>query len=274
MNTYDKSILSMKPSKLFSIFLGQCADVGADPLVVRDVATSTISYLKGGSEKRVVLRRGQKLEQQWYESVEAGIPDYSVYGTDEYLGDLWACWVTYSRKYIRTLMKNKDVIRRLGSVSLIVDLGCGIGYTTAAWKSIFPNATVFGTNFEGITQTLIAEQMARQFGFNMAYDVASIKRDADIVFASEYFEHFSRPVKHLHKVLSSLSPSHLLMANSFGARSIGHFDEYEIDGEMVEGKSASKRFNIELGKFGYRKVKTDLWNDRPAYWTIKDLEES
>ncbi len=46
---------------------------------------------------------GEALRARWYASLEDGKPDYSVYDADFFIGDVWACWVAYSRKYLLAL---------------------------------------------------------------------------------------------------------------------------------------------------------------------------
>ena len=67
-------------------------------------------------------------------------------------------------------------------------------------------------------------------------------------------------------MLDALHPRALLIANTFGTRSIGHFHRYTIAGQGVAGTLASRLFNAHLRHRGYTKVKTGMWNQRPAYW--------
>ena len=106
--------------------------------------------------------------------------------------------------------------------------------------------------------------MADKYNFKIETDLKYIQQ-ADLIFASEYFEHFYKPVDHLREVLS-LNPKALIIANAFGTISLGHFIEYEYNGKLYSGKEISKIFNYELIKNGYRKIKTHLWNNRPNYW--------
>jgi hypothetical protein len=67
-------------------------------------------------------------------------------------------------------------------------------------------------------------------------------------------------------VVEALHPRALLIANTFGPESIGHFRRYRVDGRVEDARVVGKLFNRALGALGYRKVETSLWNDRPAYW--------
>ena len=248
---------------------------GADVAQIRRIAKATMKYLGGDAMQREALRCGQELEAEWYASIEAGTPAWSVYETDYYLADLWACWRIYSRKYIQgicgasSLREGESIRQSLESTKRIVDVGCGIGFTSAAWKEIFPNAEVIGTNLDGTRQMKIAKEVGSEYGFKMESELAQIAGAGGLVFASEYFEHFQKPVEHLQEIVATLKPDAFLIANAFGAKSIGHFLTYQINGEEKPGKEASRIFNNTLRALGFEKVQTKLWNNRPSYWRRK-----
>lgn len=250
----------------FSAFLALCREARVDDELVARVAPALIDHYRQSREAREMA----ELEARWYASLD-GEPDWSVYADDLYVADLWACWMVYSRKYLRSLQNDVivdgggSIFSDLSDLTVIADLGCGIGYTTASLKIMWPEATVIGTNLPDIRQTMIAQAVGAQYGFTVVSDLEDIGQ-ADLVFASEYFEHFQRPVDHLRDVLRVLQPRALVVANTFGAKSTGHFDRYEIDGEVKDGRGTSSLFARTLRDAGYRKVATKLWNSRPGYW--------
>lgn len=236
------------------------------------LALAAVRYYKGAKVDRALLASGQALEARWYASLRAGVPDYAVYNEPYYLSDVWACWIVYSRKYLLGLASPKTRVRGttiavadlLANSRSVVDLGCGFGYTTAGLKELFPQARVYGTNLAGTVQFKVASQFGRMRGFAIA---PAIKPGTDLVFASEYFEHFQRPIEHLVEVLEVGRPKHLVLANAFAARSIGHFDTYLHHGAAIPGPFMGRAFNQELRRRGYRNLKTNLWNNRPAIWS-------
>jgi SAM-dependent methyltransferase len=267
-------ILELPPRVAFGMFLRLCESNRVLPTLVERVAVETVAHLKGSKLQRAASVALQRLEQRWYQSLATGAPDYGVYGEDAYVGELWACWAVYSRGYLRALldvsgMAEGSVVRDLGDVNAVVDLGCGFGWTTWALKELFPKAKVYGTNLEGTRQAKIAKVVGGQVGVEIVADVAEVG-PVDLVFASEYFEHFPAPLDHLEYVLGQVSPRALLVANSFTARSIGHFEWYMVNGSEVTGAGASKLFNARLKAGGYSKVKTRMWNNRPAYWKLRE----
>ena len=245
-----RTILDVSPRELFSLFLTDCETAG--------VSARAIDHLRNA--KREPSKQLITLEKKWYKSLATGRPDYSVYATEEYLEDLWACWYIYSRKYLRHI-RAKLKIRP----AFVLDLGCGFGYTTAALSQMFPRAKVVGTNLPGTVQMKIAKRSAKGYTIE---DLSRVQGRPDLVFASEYFEHHERPIEHLRKVLA-LKPRALLVANTFNARSIGHFDEYTVDGQSCTGPATSRRFSQELLAHGFEGIPTGFWNSRPTYWRLR-----
>jgi SAM-dependent methyltransferase len=275
-STPSSALLDVAPAEALPAFVRRCAalDLG-DLKEIETTARRTLRYASATASVRAQLRPDQHLEDQWYRSLAAGAPDWSVYDTDAYLGDLWACWIQYSRSYLRSCLAPKSlpptgVFGSLGQVARVADLGCGIGYTSAAFAQLFPHAQVVGTNFPGMKQTRLAEHLGQQYGFRVVAEVEQIEGPVDLVFASEYFEHIPAPIEHLLDVLRALQPRALLVASAFGTRSVGHFDTYTVAGRQVPAKNASQLFDRCLTSHGYSKVKTQLWNNRPAYWRRHD----
>lgn len=236
----------------------------------KEIVANTLSYLNGNKEKRHQLRIMQELENSWYKSLESNNPDYSVYDNIYYLADVWICWKKYSRQYIKNLLNNKvnNILIKdyLGKVNNIVDLGCGIGYTTAALKEVF-NCNLFGTNLKNTKQYQICEQIANTEGFKITEHLQDLPKNVDIVFASEYFEHFEKPIEHLLEVISELKPKHIIFANTFNAKSIGHFNVYKHNDLEFSGKEISRLFTKILKENKYFKVQTNCFNARPNIYT-------
>ena len=59
-------------------------------------------------------------------------------------------------------------------------------------------------------------------------------KDVDLIFASEYFEHFYEPIAHLKDILDNCNPKFLVCANGFTGDAIGHFDFYRVDDDLEE----------------------------------------
>lgn len=268
------SVIGAPPKKALRLFLETLADLGVtDTDAIGRLADRTIDLMKGDAVSQQMLREGQ-LMRRWYASLEAGKPDYGVYNSPLYLAELWACWIIYSRKYLLGLHPPRNfppigIAARMLPVSRIVDLGCGAGYTAAAFRELFPSAEVVGTNISGSIQYSVACRMADRFGFSMVPSVSDAAGSTSVVFASEYFEHIHSPIEHLYEVVRCLKPRFMLIANAFGTTAIGHFHTYKVNGRLLDGKSTQRVFNAEMKRLGYSKIKTKLWNNRPAFWARK-----
>ncbi len=257
-------------NKQFRQFLCDCNGIGLNTQRIERLALASLAYYKGRKEQRTLdeFRDLRYLERSWYQSLARGIPDYSVYGDESYVADLWACWYVYSRRYIRLL---STIVDQIGPIQSVVDLGCGIGQATAALLDIFPGADVTGTNLPGLSQTVLARKLGERFGFKIVCDLTDVG-SRDLVFASEYFEHFPAPVAHLQQVLTAVKPRVLIVANTFSSRSIGHFPLYDIDGLYFDGSATSRAFGNTLRSAGYKRLATGFWNNRPAVWTYDAKE--
>ena len=227
------------------------------------------------NRKRSLVNVLNRLERRWYRSIEnGGTPDYSVYGDEFYICDLWSCWVSYSRDSVRVLAKSgsldgttsvKKYIESKTPVKKIADLGSGFGYTSAGLKALFPRSDIVGTNLRETFQFDTANEVGKKYGFKVV-ELEELGGPYDLVFASEYFEHFPRPLEHFREVVARLKPKFLVTANAFNTRSIGHFVEYRDGRTVMKGVETSRAFGKEAKKLGYEKVKTKIWNSRPAVW--------
>lgn len=211
------------------------------------------------------------LETRWYQSLENGNPDYTIYDDQYILSDIWACWVRYSRAYLTSInseksLFGKSIISDMSDIKVVADLGNGFGYTTATLKQFFPDAKVYGTNFKNGIQWKLASKNAERYDFKMAETVDEIDESIDLIFASEYMEHIEKPVDHLVEIVTKKKPRYFIFANSFGTRSIGHFNSYICNNKIIEGKSVSRFFNTTLRSMGYENIKTKCWNNKPTYW--------
>ena len=202
------------------------------------------------------------IEKKWYKSLKEGDPDYTVYDHPKFVIDLWACWKIYSRAYIKNIKDPKvfDYIKSKG-INHIVDIGCGLGYSTVALKQLF-DCKVSATNSQNSFQYKYCKHLFKPFHIKIAPDVSSFKK-CDLVFASEYFEHFEAPIKHLLYILENTKPKFIIFANAFGSKAIGHFNIYLINGIKIENKKVGRLFNKILKEKGYIRMETGFYNNRP-----------
>ena len=214
---------------------------GADASEVEAVLWASSG--KGRTHDDVITRR-------WYESLDRGVPAFDIYDDPAYAPYVWAAWKLQSSYRVNRLRRLHELgqFRDVGSV---VDLGCGVGYSTLALAAIW-NVKPVGTNLEGVQA-----QIARSLGVTVVPEPVP----ADLVLASEYFEHFEHPVEHLEQVLTLAGPRYLITGNAFGARSPGHFGLYGLNGRSVSGHVIAVAFGRFLRDRGWvRRRHPVVWN--------------
>ena len=260
MNDIDR----MKPSQILDKFF-QDFDIGKED-------EFEIKHLLRGTYDGENAPKFTKLLKRWYESLEQGNPDYSVYDDPAYFFDLIVCFLEYSRHYLRTIVNPKSfdgdssLFNYFEKINTVVDLGCGMGYTTAFIKCIFEDSNIYGTNIKDTLQYPFAESLGQKTGFSLVESVSEINEDIDLIFASEYFEHFERPMEHLNEIIKNGNPKYLFIANSFNTIAIGHFREYKHGDEIILQDKMARRFSRYLIDMGYKKIKTKVWNGKPTLW--------
>ena len=269
MTTKLPYILSEKPNVLMHKFIDDY--IKLFPNISK---TDSLHYIKSN-------QRFDELTNLWYlylseDNIDAA---YGVYNDDYYFTDLWNCFRIYSRRYLRdihrpSLPDGRSILESTNPASCVVDIGCGMGYTTAALTGMYPNADVYGINLRGTKQWDFCERMAAVYKFKMVDSIDAVPTNVDVLFASEYFEHILEPVEHTTEIVEKLNPKYLIIANAFNTRSIGHFISYQATSATFEGfnkgpvdqKLISQMFNKNIKRLGYERVKTKLFNNKPNVW--------
>lgn len=254
----------MKPAPILDLDVQH--SLGMFAALLREVDVPDADVIMGACREAV---RGTQptiltaLEQAWYRSLDYGDPNYFLYSTKAYLAEAFHCWWGYTREHLRWVRRSGLADR---PADLIVDLGNGIGFTTAALTLLFPNARVVATNVPGSWQYRIAERLADRYGFEMVPHPIDVGGRADLVFATEYFEHFYEPLEHLRNVVNFLEPGGFVIANTFTGDATGHFNTYEVDGVEVPCDQVGRLFGRDLREHGYTKTAAGF-NGKPAYWS-------
>ena len=220
-------------------------------------------------------KKMSELYNRWEKSVQDGNPDYSVYNDLFYLEDAFGSWKGFSRRYMMMLRKyingnNSEIDKSV--VKSVIDLGCGCGYSTIGLKSLFPDATIYGTNLVNTLQWYIDVDVFKPFKdiFPVAEQDTLSLDSVDLVFASEFFEHLDKPIDLLLGLIQKYKPKYFVFANTFTKMSLGHFYMYSYNGSEYDGKAISRLFNKCLRDNGYVKVNTGFFNNRPQLYRLAD----
>jgi hypothetical protein len=276
------NILGLKGKKGLSYFAYVLKNSGvSNHIAIAKAAYQTMLLLQSNGKAGVKAHPELLgLERRWYESLPDN-PDYSVYGENIYLADTWCCWDFYARKYLDNIFDPSKVmpsglLEMMGD-GAIVDVGNGIGFASAALAQMFPKRKVIGTNIKGTSQWAVNEQMSKTYGYALMSNNEAIDSLAGesvaLVFASEYFEHFHSPIDHLSELMP-LSPTTWVVANAFGADSIGHFNEYKVNNQSVDKRQVGRLFGSAMRENGYKAAETTLWNRRPNIWSKMGTDKS
>lgn len=254
------NLISERPSKLLSSYI-------KDYRSLFDIDEKlALSYIKSKDHFN-------KLTEEWYYHLNNNDLEsaYKVYNDEYYFTDIWNCFVNFSRRYLRDISRpcffdGKSFIEKTQDAKIVLDVGCGIGYSTSILKQLYPNAKVYGTNLKNTKQWEFCKMMAKRYDFTMIESPADIENNVDVVFASEYFEHFYDPVDHLGDIVSSVFPKYFVIGNAFNTWSIGHFIKYKAHNSIIDQSNICMVFNNSLRQLGYDHLETKLYNNKPNIW--------
>lgn len=222
----------------------------------------------------------KELQEIWFKSLNDDKPDYSVYSKDDYINEAFYCWKTYSRRYLLMLKKylqEENCEIELNDISNVLDLGCGIGYTTVSLYNIFDKANITGTNVKDSTQFLVDTIACENFDdrIKIVDEADTLYLDKiDLVFASEFFEHLDHPIDLLISLIAIYKPKYFIIANTFTQPAIGYFKTYYFNNKAYSGRDISKLFNNILRANDYQKVDAGFWNNRPTIWKLSNVRKN
>ena len=230
--------------------------------VYQKVAKAKDIHKAGGTDKSNMF-----LLDIWKKSNRT---DYSVYSHPEYVVDAWLSWDIYSKDYTSKIARKSAELKELApDIKTFVDLGAGIGYSTLSLANTFNDAKMIATQVPDTWQWSFCEKLFK--GTDISIMRNEDLTEADAIFASEYFEHFDRPIDHLNEILA-FKPKLLLIKSTFQQPdAIGHFEHYyDGEGRKVAGRDMNRVFNKYLRDNGYTQNPIRFFNSAPTVFVRND----
>jgi len=212
----------------------------------------------------------KELDNWWYDHYK----DFSRYTSWHYLYAGLNCFDRFSKPcafYANQYLGDKKI-------RSIVDVGAGIGLSTMLLAELFPSAKVYYNN---ITPSLQAEFFEAHKDYHAPNNKESSRIQSvtekemmqygpfDMLFASEYFEHFEEPMKQTEFLLNQVGFKHLVINNSFNVKAYGHFNEFKYNEILtMQPKQMSKLWLRSIRAF-YDEMEVKCWNGRPKIFEKK-----
>ncbi len=207
------------------------------------------------------------LDNWWYDNYK----DFSRYTSWHYLYAGLNCFDRFSKPcalYAKQYLGDKKI-------KSIVDVGAGIGLSTMLLADLFPEAVVYYNN---ITPSAQATFFKEHKGYGKAEfgrpTIATLTEQDmerhgpfDMLFASEYFEHFEEPLEQTNFLLNQVGFKYLVINNSFNVKAYGHFKEFKHN-ETLAPKQMSKAW-LKAVRKDYKELDVKCWNGRPKIFEKK-----
>lgn len=205
----------------------------------------------------------QELDNWWYDNYK----DFSRYASWHYLYAGLNCFDRFSKPcaiYAKQYLGDREI-------KSIVDVGGGIGLSTMLLADLFPEAKVYYNN---ITPSLQADFFEAHKHYCTNIPQAMTEKEMlqhgpfDMLFASEYFEHFEDPQQQTNFLLDKVGFKYLVINNSFNVKAYGHFKEFKCVGETLAPKQMSKMW-LRTVRSWYNELDVKCWNGRPKIFEKK-----
>lgn len=222
-----------------------------------------VALLQLPNDKKTSMDFEEKeLDNWWYDNYK----DFSRYTSWHYLYAGLNCFDRFSKPcalYAKQYLGDRKI-------KSIVDVGAGIGLSTMLLADLFPEAKVYYNN---ITPSLQADffEAHKHYCTNPPQAITEKEMlqhgEYDMLFASEYFEHFEEPMKQTGFLLDQVGFNHLVINNSFNVKAYGHFKEFKYN-ETLAPKQMSKVW-LKFVRQEYAELKVKCWNGRPKIFEKK-----
>ena len=182
------------------------ADLLLDPDDVEGVASTTLSLTSD-------LAQVPRLVESFRTGV--GIP-YADYGPDQAAGQAMGTRPIYRNEIRKWFAAVPDLESRLANGARVLDIGCGVGWSSVSMAQAYPGATVLGVDLDP-GSIAAAEQVAEAEGVTdrvtfQVRDVATLSGAGyDLATMFEMLHDLARPVEALRVAREALAPGGVVL---------------------------------------------------------------
>lgn len=214
-------------------------------------------YFKLDTDKfEVVAREAEVLQHKmWYDNY-SGPSRFDFYKTKEYLYTTIVCYIDWTKDMVT---RTRSFYDKLGSEpKTLIDHYNGCGLSTLLLAELFPKTKVYYFNdCRNQVDIMLHFQKEYRSAIKIYEHHDDMKYDSVCSYAT--IEHYEEPVAFLNNVLVPMTTKggHIVYTADFDKIGAGHFREYIVDGEKVDGKKAARLFNKQLN------IVWKGWNARP-----------
>lgn len=183
------------------------------------------------------------LYKKWASSRDSN-PDYSVYKHPDYVYDIYLCWREWTNGHVKhslEVIKKKD--ENWNKYSYI-DMYNGLGLSTLQMFEFgLKNVYYYNDNED---QVRMMHDFAKRYNMDISnlHRVEELnKKQFDVGLHFEVLEHYYEPMIEMKKFMDIINHYMTITFMFIRHNSIGHFENYLVDGNLETGKKVSKKVN-------------------------------
>lgn len=231
-------------------------------VLIPDVENYEFFHLKGDEFNKKLKAFSAELGSKW---VDSNYTDFNWYRHKDYLIECAWTYVVSSGGAVDNMIKYFNSIIPDQKVT-VLDVYNGMGLSTLEIAQRM-NASTFYFN-DVLLQYEACGRLMREYNItSIAYKTIPDFGKYDIVLCLETLEHYFSPME-FTRLLMDMSKEYLVETTSFcSPQHYGHFKEYDINGRIVNGMTASRKVH-DLIRTEFVQVFSGF-NGRPRIWKRK-----
>lgn len=223
------------------------------------IFSAAAKYFGVKEDEFLATARACEKEQHkfWYDNYN-NENRFSFYDSKEYLYTTIMCYIDWTRDMV---IRTRNFADKMSiNPKTIIDHYNGCGLSTLMLKELFPSSEVY-------YYTDCKKQEGLMNYFNGALELnykvnPHILSKYDLVCSFATIEHYERPIEFWSTSLASIADKNIIFTADFTTIGAGHFKEYKVDEQILEGKQMSRFFNKYLKENNFPIIWKG-WNARP-----------